>query len=44
MHARLTVADVVEGIRFVDTAAPDPDHVLVAVHEKLQPLSVLFSG
>lgn len=42
--AGLTVGDVVEHVRFIDSTAPDANHILIPVHEELQPLSVLVGG
>lgn len=39
---QLTVADVIERVCFVDPPTPDTNHVLVPIHEELQPLAVAF--
>ena len=35
------IADVVEGIRFVDASAPDTNHVLVPGNQLLEPFHIL---
>jgi hypothetical protein len=41
---RLTITAIIESIVFIDTSAPNPNHVLVSFDSQLQPISVSFGS
>ena len=39
-----TVTDIVKGVWFVDASAPNTNHVLIPIHEELEPGPVAVLG